>query len=76
MNEAAMRELIAAVERGECCTIPSPRIPHTTVRVMAYADGWMMMRHKGCTPFAELTRVILADLRAHLSLPAEGGGGT
>lgn len=45
------RKLIEAVQAGRRCTLPSPHGRGWTVRVMGYAEGYMMVRHKGAMPF-------------------------
>lgn len=66
-NLTALDALIEAVEAGRCCTIPSPKCsqPGMTARIMVFAEGYAMMRHKGCMPFVEQTKEVIKFLRAY-----------
>ena len=69
--------LIEAVEAGKKVTIPTPHpyarntVPRPTARIMGYAEGYVVMRHKGAAPFVCTVKEVLDLLRA---LQAEGRG--
>ena len=68
---AALDALIEAVTAGEKVTIPSPypeklkAFPDRTARIMAYSEGYVIMRHKGAMPFIMHKSDLLAILKAY-----------
>ena len=65
-----LRGLIEAVEAGRKVTIPTPHKsaretwPELTARIMGYAEGYVVLRHKGAAPFVMSKRNVIAILRA------------
>lgn len=65
-----IRGLIEAVEADQKVTIPTPHKiareswPDLTARIMGYAEGYVVLRHKGAAPFVVAKKDVLAILRA------------
>lgn len=65
-----LRKLIEAVEAEQKVTIPTPHKsareswPDLTARIMGYAEGYVVLRHKGAAPFVVSKKDVLAILRA------------
>lgn len=70
-----VRKLREAVEAEQKVTIPTPHKharqnwPDLTARIMGYAEGYVVLRHKGAAPFVVPKKEVIAILRA-----LEGGG--
>lgn len=62
---AALDRLIAAVEAGKLCKIPSPKRTDATARIMGYIEGYVVMRHSRYMPFLVSTNDVLSHLRAY-----------
>ena len=66
----ALRDLLAKVEAGKRCAIPTPhrhaKLRHdgTTARIMGYVEGYAMMRHTGAVPFCIHVNHVIAHIRA------------
>lgn len=63
-----LRALYEAVEKGRKCHIPSPydsiRSRGEKARIMAYVEGYAVLRHKGAMPFVLRVKDILTMLAA------------
>ena len=66
----ALERLSAAIEAGKCCTIPTPHLmakihrPDETARIMGYVENYVILRHKGATPFCMTAKDVLGHVRA------------
>lgn len=64
----ALRDLLAKVEAGKLCEIPTPhyqaKLRHdgTTARIMGYVEDYAMMRHTGAVPFC----IHVNDVKRHI----------
>lgn len=63
-----LRALYNAVKDGRKCHIPSPydlvRVSGEKARIMAYVEGYAVLRHKGAMPFVWQVKDILTMLAA------------
>ncbi|MGN7867771.1 hypothetical protein [Paracoccus sp. 22332] len=67
----ALQRLIDAVGEERKVTIPTPHPqakrnrPDDTARIMGYVEGYVVLRHKGASPFIVSKRDVLIHLRAY-----------
>jgi len=66
----ALHDLLAKVEAGKRCAIPTPhhhaklRYDGTMARIMGYVENYAVMRHTGAVPFCVHVNDVIAHLRA------------